>query len=52
MPTATKAMTVATASGLVLATAYTVGLGGSGWVWFAWLVLGLATLGLVTAVGH
>ncbi|WP_340556040.1 hypothetical protein [Streptomyces sp. GSL17-111] len=51
MPTATKVMAGTTLGALVLATAYTVGLGGSGWVWFAWIVLGLVTLGLLTATG-
>ncbi|MDK1474575.1 hypothetical protein QNO07_14290 [Streptomyces sp. 549] len=52
MPGAAKGMTVATLTALVLATAYSVTLGGSGWVWFAWVVLGLVTLGLVTADGN
>ncbi|WP_431784058.1 hypothetical protein [Streptomyces chumphonensis] len=51
MPTATKVMAGTTLGALVLATAYTVGLGGSGWVWFAWIVLGLVTVGLLTATG-
>jgi hypothetical protein len=38
-----KIMTVATVAGLVVATAYTASLGSSGWMWFAWVVLGLAT---------
>ncbi|MEE1930739.1 hypothetical protein V1J52_21530 [Streptomyces sp. TRM 70351] len=51
MPSAAKAMTVTTVVTLVLVTAYTVALGGSGWVWFAWIVLGLATLGVVNTTG-
>jgi hypothetical protein len=46
MPGSTKTMTVSTVVALVLVTAYTVTLGGSGWLWFAWVVLGLVTLGL------
>lgn len=38
-----KAMTVCTVVALVVATGYTVTVGGSGWMWFAWVVLGLAT---------
>jgi hypothetical protein len=34
---------------LVVATAYSVTLGGSGWLWFAWVVLALVTLGLAAA---
>lgn len=44
-----KAMLVTTVAALVLATAYSAALGGNGWLWFAWVVLGLATLGLVAA---
>ncbi|MBB1244939.1 hypothetical protein GL263_15390 [Streptomyces durbertensis] len=46
-----KKMTVATLVALVVATAYSVALGGNGLLWFAWIVLGLATLALVTAEG-
>ncbi|MDJ1138054.1 hypothetical protein [Streptomyces iconiensis] len=46
MPASTKAMTVCTVVGLVVVTAYTVALGGSGWLWFSWVVLGLVTLGV------
>ncbi|MEU2440375.1 hypothetical protein ACFY9A_00410 [Streptomyces rubradiris] len=42
-----KAMGALTAGGLVLVTAYTVALGGNGWLWFGWVVLGLLTLALV-----
>lgn len=45
MPGTAKAMTVSTVAALVAITAYTVALGGSGWLWFAWVVLGLVTLG-------
>lgn len=51
MPGAAKGMTVTTVAALVVATAYTVALGGNGWLWFAWVVLGLVTLGLVAAEG-
>jgi hypothetical protein len=36
-----------TVGALVVITAYTVALGSSGWLWFAWIVLGLVTLGMV-----
>ncbi|GAA2392678.1 hypothetical protein GCM10010420_16620 [Streptomyces glaucosporus] len=49
LPERAKAMAVTTVAALVLVTAYSVALGGNGWLWFAWVVLGLATLGLVTA---
>lgn len=46
MPTSAKAMTVCTVVALVVVTAYTVALGGSGLLWFSWVVLGLVTLGV------
>ncbi|MDT9684395.1 hypothetical protein RND61_20400 [Streptomyces sp. TRM76323] len=49
MSGATKTMGAVTVGALVLTTAYTVALGSSGWLWFAWIVLGLATLGLMAA---
>lgn len=49
MAGSTKTLTVFTGAGLVLVTAYTVALGGSGWLWFAWVVLVLATLGAFAA---
>ena len=48
IPGSAKTLTVCTVTGLVVVTAYTVALGGSGWLWFAWVVLGLATLGALT----
>jgi hypothetical protein len=48
MPGAAKAMTVCTVVSLVVVTAYTVGLGSSGWLWFSWVVLGLATVGVLS----
>lgn len=48
MPGSAKAMTVATVVALVMVTAYTVTLGGSAWLWFAWVVLGLATIGVIS----
>ena len=48
MPGSAKAMTVATVAALVVVTAYTVTLGGSGWLWFAWVVLGLVTIGMAS----
>lgn len=44
MPGSTRVMALCTLVSLVLVTAYTVALGGSGWLWFGWTVLGLATL--------
>lgn len=49
MPGSAKALTVGTVTALVLVTAYTVTMGSSGWLWFAWVVLGLVTLGAVSA---
>ncbi|MCI0386949.1 hypothetical protein [Streptomyces sp. CNQ085] len=49
MPETAKAMTITTVAALILVTAYSVALGGSGWLWFAWVVLGLVTLGVVTS---
>ena len=46
MPGAVKAMAVTTATTLVLVVAYTVALGASAWLWFAWSVLLLCTAGL------
>ncbi|MEV6805967.1 hypothetical protein ACH4NF_18955 [Streptomyces sp. NPDC017248] len=43
----TRTMGALTVGGLVLVTAYTVALGGNGWLWFGWVVLGLLTLALV-----
>ncbi|MGD9485493.1 hypothetical protein WDH52_19965 [Streptomyces sp. TRM70308] len=51
MASGTKSMAVTTVATLVLATAYTVAVGGSGWLWFAWVVLGMVTLGLATVRG-
>jgi hypothetical protein len=47
VPDAVKGMALATVVALVVATGYTVALGGSGWLWFSWVVLGLATVGVV-----
>jgi hypothetical protein len=44
-------MAACTLGGLVIATAYTVALGGSGWLWFAWAVLALATVGAAAIRG-
>ncbi|WP_187645648.1 hypothetical protein [Streptomyces sp. TRM49041] len=51
MSGATKTMGVLTVGTLVLTTAYTVALGSNGWLWFAWIVLALATLGALTTRG-
>lgn len=48
MSGSTKTMGALTIGALVVTTAYTVALGSNGWLWFAWIVLGLATLGLLT----
>ncbi|MFF5973038.1 hypothetical protein ACFY7C_16100 [Streptomyces sp. NPDC012769] len=45
----TKTMGVITFAALVLITTYTVALGSSGWLWFAWIVLGVATVGMAAA---
>ncbi|MFE9044502.1 hypothetical protein ACFY9F_06385 [Streptomyces sp. NPDC012421] len=49
MSGSTKAMTIVTCAVLVLITAYTVALGSSGWLWFGWIVLGIATIGMAAA---
>jgi hypothetical protein len=49
VPGSVKTMTVATVVALVVVTAYTVALGSSGWLWFSWVVLGLATIGVISA---
>ncbi|MFF5426792.1 MULTISPECIES: hypothetical protein [unclassified Streptomyces] len=45
----TKTMTALTCAALVLTTAYTVGLGSNGWLWFGWIVLMVATIGMAAA---
>lgn len=45
----TKTMTALTCAALVLTTAYTVGLGSNGWLWFGWIVLGVVTVGMAAA---
>ncbi|MDJ0342168.1 hypothetical protein QMK19_03080 [Streptomyces sp. H10-C2] len=47
MPTPAKAMAVCTVASLVAVSAYTVALGANGWLWFAWVVLGLCTAGVL-----
>ncbi|GHC33952.1 hypothetical protein AB0K89_25975 [Streptomyces cinnamoneus] len=51
MPGSAKAMAAMTVGGLVLVTAYTVTIGSNGWLWFTWVVLGLATIGSLAARG-
>ncbi|MGV2920427.1 MULTISPECIES: hypothetical protein [Streptomyces] len=51
MPGSTKTMGGFTIGGLVMVTAYSVALGGNGWLWFGWVVLGLLTLGMVLSRG-
>ncbi|MFR9676444.1 hypothetical protein [Streptomyces sp. TR06-5] len=48
MSSPVKTMSVATVVALVVVTAYTVALGSSAWLWFAWVVLGLATVGVIS----
>jgi hypothetical protein len=38
-------MAVCTVACLVAVVGYSVSLGSSGWLWFAWVVLGLCTAG-------
>ncbi|MFD0366962.1 hypothetical protein [Streptomyces sp. NPDC059071] len=45
----TKTMGAITFAALVLITTYTVALGSSGWLWFGWVVLGVATIGMAAA---
>ncbi|GAA1372025.1 hypothetical protein [Streptomyces beijiangensis] len=52
MTGSTKAMGVMTVGALVTVTGYTVVLGSNGWLWFSWVVLGLATLGMVASRGN
>ncbi|PZH18019.1 hypothetical protein C1I97_04335 [Streptomyces sp. NTH33] len=47
----TRAMGVLTVGALVAVTAYTVALGGNGWLWFGWVVLGLITLSMIVTRG-
>ncbi|MER7023814.1 MULTISPECIES: hypothetical protein [Streptomyces] len=47
MSGSTRTMTGLTVAGLVVATAYSVALGGSPWVWLTWLVVALATAAMV-----
>jgi hypothetical protein len=46
MPGSVKTMTGCTVGSLVAVTAYTVALGSNGWLWFCWVVVGLATVGV------
>ncbi|GHE61308.1 hypothetical protein ACWDSD_01450 [Streptomyces spiralis] len=48
----TKAMGALTVGSLIAVTAYSVALGGNGWLWFGWVVLGLITLGMVVTHGN
>ncbi|WP_169317012.1 hypothetical protein [Actinacidiphila oryziradicis] len=52
MPTSAKTMTVCTVACLVVISAYSVALGANGWLWFAWVVLGLATVGVFATGGQ
>lgn len=46
MPGSVKTMAVSTVAALVIVAAYTAALGGNGWLWFGWLVLGAVTAGV------
>jgi fatty acid desaturase len=53
MPGSPKSMGVLTVGTLVVVTAYTAAMGSSGWLWFGWVVLLLATAGVAaTTRGH
>ncbi|NJQ01637.1 hypothetical protein [Streptomyces zingiberis] len=51
MPGSVKAMVIATVAALVMVVAYTASLGGSGWLWFGWIVLAGATAAAVAVSG-
>ena len=49
MPSPARAMAVLSVVALVVVSAYSVALGGNGWLWSGWLLLLLLTVGaLVT----
>ncbi|GGP34727.1 hypothetical protein [Streptomyces abikoensis] len=52
MPGSARAMAALTVGGLVLVTAYSVTIGSDGWLWFVWVVLGVATIGAMVARGN
>lgn len=39
MPSTTRILITSALAALVLITAYTVALGGNGWLWFGWIIL-------------
>ncbi|MCF3101513.1 hypothetical protein IPZ58_07955 [Streptomyces roseoverticillatus] len=49
MPGSAKAMAGLTVGGLVVVTAYSVTIGSDGWLWFAWVMLSLLTIGTLVA---
>lgn len=51
MPGSTKTMAGLTVGGLVVVTAYTVTIGSNGWLWFAWVMLMLLTIGTLASRG-
>ncbi|MQY10695.1 hypothetical protein SRB5_08080 [Streptomyces sp. RB5] len=51
MPGSAKTLSACAMGGLVLVTAYTVALGSNGWLWFGWVVLTLATVGVLLTSG-
>ncbi|WP_179079769.1 hypothetical protein [Streptomyces rectiverticillatus] len=51
MPGSTKTMAGLTVGCLVVVTAYTVTIGSNGWLWFAWVMLTLLTIGTLVARG-
>ncbi|MET9417972.1 hypothetical protein ABZY03_28030 [Streptomyces klenkii] len=51
MPGSAKTMAALTVGGLVVVTAYSVTIGSDGWLWFAWVMLSLLTIGTLVARG-
>ncbi|MFI5757729.1 hypothetical protein [Streptomyces sp. NPDC051569] len=49
MSGSTKTMSALSVGALVVATGYTAAFGGNGWLWFGWVVLGLATIGMIVS---
>jgi hypothetical protein len=52
MPGSTKKLALCTLLGLVLVSAYTVGLGADGRLWLGWTALALATAGSALTGGR
>lgn len=49
MQKSAKVMTLSAVVGLIVVTGYTVAVGTSGLLWFAWIVLAMVALGVVTS---